>query len=347
MPTKEADVNQNREPELDDDMDAGPEGRSLSAPCSQKRIKPMVVALAVAFLVVVCFMICNPGRPSSRMVANAVHEGPEDFVTLLPQQAPQTQVAQGSAVAWKYVAQTYVCPKCGWQGNRMALDELGNCVCPSCGYCSFKKNVRTSKGVDAIASASPNLSVVKPIGVEVKDMLGGVAACAVYGNSWAEKAGMKQGDFIVRFNHEDIVYVNQLMDVVAKAPPEKHVPVTVIRKGKKVKFDVWVGEGEMEGVVVPAPAAAAGWGFGFRPGQGNMQGGYAVCPGCGFRMLCQRGQACPLCPRCNNYMMSETAGNGAAAFQRGQGQLPWCPPIQGAGAAYPSGSGQNTWCPPR
>ena len=322
-------MNEKDDLELDDEMDLNREPKASVAPCAQKRIKPMVVALAVAFLVVVCFMICNKGRPSTATMANAVHEGPEDVMALLP----QGQGAQGIPSAWRYVGQNYTCPKCGWQGNRMALDEIGNCVCPTCGYCAFKKNAMTSKGVDALASASPNLTLVRPIGIEVKDQLGGVVACAVYGNSWAEKAGMKQGDIIVRFNHVDVVYVNQFQDLVAKAPPEKRVPTTVLRKGKKVKFDVWVGEGELEGVVLPdkaakvnpaAPGNPAAWG----QGQGFGRGGYAVCPGCGFRMLCQRGQACPLCPRCNNYMMSEAAMN------------------PGAPAAFPRGAGQNTWCPP-
>ena len=309
----------------------------------------MVVALSLAFLVIICFMIFNKNSPGAR--GGSGGDGTNQY--------PQSQFAQGTPAALPYVVgQTYVCPKCGWRGNRMALDELGNCVCPQCGYCAYKKNVQTSQGVDAISNASPNKSVVKPIGIEVKDMLGGVMACAVYGNSWAEKAGMKRGDFIIRFNHEDIQYVNQLMDLVAKAPPEKRVPTSVLRMGKKMTFDVWVGEGELEGVVLPTPATAAGWGLGFGPGprygvgQGFGQaGGYSVCPGCGFRMLCQNGQACALCPRCNNSMMPEASMSGAPpAFQRGRGQYPWCPPgapiNQGRSQASPGGSGQNPWCPP-
>jgi hypothetical protein len=318
-----------RDSELDDEVEERGEQMDSSAPCAQKRIKPMVVALAVAFLVIVCFMICNKGRPNSARVADAFHEGPEGIANIFP----QAQYPQGSVAAWRYVGQTYTCPKCSWQGTRLALDELGNCICPQCGFCTFKKNVRTPRGVDAVGGASPSRSLVKPIGIEVKDMLGGVMAGAVYENSWADKAGMKQGDIIVRFNHVDVVYVNQFQDLVAKAPPEKRVPTTVLRDGKKIKFDVWVGEGELEGVILPtkkaaannltAPATAAGL------GQGFGRGGYAVCPGCGFRMLCQPGQACPMCPRCNNYMMSETAAanqGAAAAFQRGQGQNQWCPP---------------------
>ncbi len=318
---------ENRNTDLDDEVDETPTKKESSAFCAQKRVKPMAVALAVAFLVIVGFMIFGKGRPPNAVrMADAVHEGPEGVAGLFP----QTRNPEAYAAAWRYLGQTYTCPKCGWQGNRLALDEIGNCVCPTCGYCAFKKNARTAAGVDALASASPNLTLVRPIGIEVKDQLGGVIACAVYGNSWAEKAGMKQGDIIVRFNHEDVVYVNQFQDLVAKAPPEKRVPTTVLRKGKKIKFDVWVGEGELEGVVIPTPAAAAGWGRGFGPGQGFGQGGgYAVCPGCGFRMLCQRGQACPLCPRCNNYMTAEAAVN------------------QGAGAAFQRGTGQNAWCPPR
>jgi hypothetical protein len=343
-------VPKTRDLDWDDELDDGKATkRDRSEACAQKGIKPMFITVSVAFLIVVCVMIFSKGKPSG---ANGA---PDSIVN----QAVAGQYPQASAVAWRYVGKTYTCPKCGWQGNRMAIDELGNCVCPQCGYCSFKKNVQTSRGVDAIASASPNLTVVKPIGIEVKDMLGGVVACAVYGNSWAEKAGMKQGDFIVRFNHVDVVYVNQLMDLVTKAPPEKRVTTTVIRKGKKVKFDVWVGEGELEGVVVPTPATAVHWGMGmgqgpgYGPGQGfGRTGGYAACPGCGFRMLCGQGQSCPLCPRCNNSMtfMNQGAG-GSMAFQGGAGQNTWCPPggqvNQATGAAFQTGTGQNAWCPPQ
>jgi membrane-associated protease RseP (regulator of RpoE activity) len=320
-----------RNRDLDDDLDDDFTKKESSVPCAERHVKPIIVALAVAFLVIVGFMIFSPGRPGSTRMADAVGDGTEGVVNLFP----RGQTPQGVPSAWRYIGQTYTCPKCGWQGNRLAIDELGNCVCPVCGYCAFKKNVQTAGGVNAVTSASPNLSLVRPMGIEVKDMLGGVMVAAVYGNSWADQAGMKQGDVLLRFNHENVVYTNQLSDLVAKAPPEKRVPVTVIRKGKKVKMDVWIGEGEMEGVVIPTPQAATGnpvaWGvrgYGQGLGQGFGPGGYAVCPGCGFRMLCQRGQACPLCPRCNNYMIAEGAMNQGtgAALQRGQGQTPWCPP---------------------
>lgn len=329
-----------RDFELDDETDTGTARRVSSDPCAQRHVKPMVVALAVAFLVVVGFMIFSKGRPSSARVAGAVYEGQEGIVNLFP----QAQFPQGQVSAWRYVAQTYTCPKCGWQGNRLAIDELGNCVCPQCGYCAFKKNVQTARGVDATAAASPNLSVIRPLGMEVKDQLGGVMVCGVYGNSWAERGGVEKGDILIRFNHEDVVYTNQLTDLVAKAPPEKRVPITVLRKGKKVKVDVMVGEGEMEGVVLPTnqpaagtpavPATPAAWAQGQGLGLGLGQGGYyAVCPECGFRMFIQRGQACPICPKCNSYMVAE------AAMNRGVNQ--------GAAATFQTGQGQNVWCPPR
>ena len=79
---------------------------------------------------------------------------------------------------------------------------------------------------------------------------------SVYIGGNAQKAGLKAGDKIVRFNGRNIKSVNQFQSVVALARPESTVNIKVIRDGEKVKATVFVGEGEMEGAIHP-PATNA------------------------------------------------------------------------------------------
>ena len=74
---------------------------------------------------------------------------------------------------------------------------------------------------------------------------------SIYIGGNAEKAGLKAGDKIVRFNGRKVKSVKQFQSVVARAAPESTVNIKVIRDGEKVKATVFVGEGEMEGATPP------------------------------------------------------------------------------------------------
>ena len=80
---------------------------------------------------------------------------------------------------------------------------------------------------------------------------GSVVIQAVYAGGNAEKAGLKVGDRIVRFNGRNIKNVKQFKSTVTRAKPEANVKIQVIRNEKKIKSSVMIGEGEMEGVTVP------------------------------------------------------------------------------------------------
>jgi serine protease Do len=58
----------------------------------------------------------------------------------------------------------------------------------------------------------------------------------------AEKAGIERGDVIVSFDGKEIKEMRDLPFAVASTPVDKKVNVEVIRKGKKQRFEVSIGE---------------------------------------------------------------------------------------------------------
>lgn len=58
----------------------------------------------------------------------------------------------------------------------------------------------------------------------------------------AAKAGLKQGDIIVKFNGENIKNVNQLRNMVAATSPGTTVPVEIVREGQKKTLQATVEE---------------------------------------------------------------------------------------------------------
>jgi serine protease Do len=62
----------------------------------------------------------------------------------------------------------------------------------------------------------------------------------------AEKAGIRSGDVIVKFNGRDVVDEHELPQIVATVIPGKKVEVKVIREGKEQTISVTIGEMEAE-----------------------------------------------------------------------------------------------------
>lgn len=92
--------------------------------------------------------------------------------------------------------------------------------------------------------------LIKQLGVEGVGVGGGkVKITGVMGSSWADKAGLKEGDIILTFDTKKITSLEQFQALLAKAPPEKNYKVTYLRGTRKQKCVVTVGEGEMEGFV--------------------------------------------------------------------------------------------------
>ena len=95
--------------------------------------------------------------------------------------------------------------------------------------------------------------LIKELALEVGASQGkaSVVIQAVYAGGNAEKAGLKVGDRIVRFNGRNIKNVKQFKLTVTRAKPEANVKIQVIRNEKKINSSVMIGEGEMEGVTIP------------------------------------------------------------------------------------------------
>ncbi len=71
---------------------------------------------------------------------------------------------------------------------------------------------------------------------------GGALVAGVESNGPAEKAQIKNGDIILKFNDQDVKEMKALPRVVAETGINKQVPVTVWRDGKDVTLLVTVGE---------------------------------------------------------------------------------------------------------
>ena len=70
----------------------------------------------------------------------------------------------------------------------------------------------------------------------------GVLVGDVMANGPAEKAGIRSGDIITKFDGESMKGANQLRNTVAATPPDKEVEVVVFRDGQHKTFEVVVGQ---------------------------------------------------------------------------------------------------------
>ncbi len=61
----------------------------------------------------------------------------------------------------------------------------------------------------------------------------------------AEKAGVKTGDVILKFNETEIKNMKELPKVVASTPVGKSVPLVILRNGKELILNVTLGELEL------------------------------------------------------------------------------------------------------
>ena len=61
----------------------------------------------------------------------------------------------------------------------------------------------------------------------------------------AEKAGIKTGDVIIKFNDTEIKNMKELPKVVASTPVGKSVPLVILRNGKELTLNVTLGELEL------------------------------------------------------------------------------------------------------
>jgi C-terminal processing protease CtpA/Prc len=95
------------------------------------------------------------------------------------------------------------------------------------------------------------------LGVTLEDASGGVTVTDVHGDSVAEKAGVRQGDIVVRFAGEHVRSAAQLVRLVRETPAGREVDIEVSRGGSTQKLSATLREPDRDRL------------FTFRPGGGE------------------------------------------------------------------------------
>jgi len=96
-------------------------------------------------------------------------------------------------------------------------------------------------------------------GLRLKDAEGALVA-SVTPDGPAEKAGIEQGDVILRFNDRKVPDSAKLPRMVAETAIGKRVPVTVWRKGKEVTLYATLGALDDEVIAASVPSSGGGGG---------------------------------------------------------------------------------------
>ena len=174
------------------------------------------------------------------------------IVTSFKQAKPvysNTAVSFPQGGRFRTIALSY-CPYCSG-----LLDAKGRCNnrgCPNFNP-DWGKNLTQPGSITTVALVPVKHVLIKELALEVAPTEGksSVIIQSVYTGGNGEKAGLKVGDKIVRFNGRNIQNVKQFNSTVLRAKPETPVKIQVIRNEQIIKSNVMVGEGEMEGVTLP------------------------------------------------------------------------------------------------
>ena len=125
----------------------------------------------------------------------------------------------------------------------------GNPGEPAYPQCNITPAAFTQQAPPIMMGDAPPV-LIKELGIEVTPTSGGKAKISgVMGSSWADKAGLKKDDIILRFNKKKLEGVKHFKQLVKQAPPEKDYEIKLLRNGKVESLRVIVGEGEMDGFV--------------------------------------------------------------------------------------------------
>jgi len=88
-----------------------------------------------------------------------------------------------------------------------------------------------------IQSVTPELAE----GLKMPKPMGALIAAVTDGGP-ADKAGIRQGDVVIKFDNKDIDEMRHLPRIVAETTFDTSVPVVVLRQGKEMTFQVKIGE---------------------------------------------------------------------------------------------------------
>ena len=102
-----------------------------------------------------------------------------------------------------------------------------------------KQYVKTKRGWLGVLIQEISEEIAESLGM--KTTRGAIVASATGGGP-AEKAGVKTGDVIIKFNDIEIKNMKELPKVVAVTPVGKSVPLVILRNGKELILNVTLGE---------------------------------------------------------------------------------------------------------
>ena len=103
----------------------------------------------------------------------------------------------------------------------------------------IKENGFVSRGWLGVAVQEVTKDLADSFGLDVPR---GALIGSVLKDSPAEKAGLKNGDVIIDFDGQQIIYSGDLPQIVGRIPPEKKVNATIFRDGKKISVPVTTGK---------------------------------------------------------------------------------------------------------
>ena len=106
----------------------------------------------------------------------------------------------------------------------------------------LKKYGRTKRGWLGVLIQEISDEIAESLGM--KAARGALVSSATAGGP-AEKAGVKTGDVIIKFNNTEIKNMKELPKVVAGTPVGKSVPLLILRNGKELTLNVTLGELEL------------------------------------------------------------------------------------------------------
>jgi serine protease Do len=105
------------------------------------------------------------------------------------------------------------------------------------------KQGRVQRGKLGAVIQNLNADIAKSFGFNSTD---GVLVSDVQKDSPAEKAGLKAGDIVLRYNGQPVKSSNQLRNAVAATPPNSRSELVIFRDGKEQKLAITVAELEDE-----------------------------------------------------------------------------------------------------
>lgn len=100
------------------------------------------------------------------------------------------------------------------------------------------KSGKVEKGYLGVYVQTVTESLAKSLGLKVTS---GVYVAQVEKNSPADKAGIKEGDVIVKFNGSPVQYAEELTSLIRNYTPNSKVKITVNRAGREIVFEVTLG----------------------------------------------------------------------------------------------------------